>query len=159
MRKLLAVGQSEVPDNFPFPCELLHPPADTRAATWRLAIGLALLFALAPAARFGYFAYPGALLGWLAITARSRAGAEKGTAPGVAAAAATPAEASTTGPAAAEATATETTATGAASQGATTTPVPSQPTPTPGPPAAKLWLRWWRAWRSRPATGNASGGR
>jgi hypothetical protein len=138
---------------------VVRPPADTRAATWRLAIGLALLFALAPAARFGYFAYPGALLGWLAITARSRAGAEKGTAPGVAAAAAAPAEASTTGPAAAEATATETTATGAASQGATTTPVPSRPTPTPGPPAAKLWLRWWRAWRSRPATGNASGGR
>ncbi len=49
---------------------VVRPPADTRAATWRLAIGLALFFALAPAARFGYFAYPGALLGWLVITGR-----------------------------------------------------------------------------------------
>jgi phosphatidylinositol alpha-1,6-mannosyltransferase len=51
---------------------VLRPPADTRAATRRLAIGLALFFALAPAARFGYFAYPGALLGWLAITGRAQ---------------------------------------------------------------------------------------
>jgi hypothetical protein len=29
-----------------------------------------MLFALAPNARFGYFAYPAALLGWLALTAR-----------------------------------------------------------------------------------------
>jgi phosphatidylinositol alpha-1,6-mannosyltransferase len=57
---------------------VLRPPADTRAATWRLAIGLALFFALAPAA-----------------AAR---------------------------------------------------------------PAARLWLRWRRAWRSRrPAASNASG--
>jgi hypothetical protein len=145
---------------------VVRPPSDTRAATWRLAIGLAVLFALAPAARFGYFAYPAALLGWLAITGRSRAGAEKGTATGAAAAEAIAAEASTTGPAAGEATATEATATateatatGAASRETTTRPVPSRPTPAPGPPAAKLWLRWWRAWRSRPATGNASGGR
>ena len=145
---------------------VVRPPADTRAATWRLAIGLAVLFALAPDARFGYFAYPGALLGWLAITGRSRASAATGTALGVAAAEATSAEASTTGAAAAEATARGTAATalgttanGATSEGATTKPVPGRPAPTPGPPAARLWLRWWRAWRSRPATGNASGGR
>jgi hypothetical protein len=133
---------------------VVRPPADTRAATWRLAIGLALVFALAPAARFGYFAYPGALLGWLAITGHSRASAAKDTAPAIAAAETTPAEASATGPAAAEATATEATATGA-----NTKPVPGRPAPTAGPPTARLWLRWWRAWRSRPATGNASGGR
>jgi hypothetical protein len=64
---------------------VVRPPADTRAATWRLATGLALFFAFAPAARFGYFAYPGALLGWLVITGRSRAAAGKGTAAGGAA--------------------------------------------------------------------------
>jgi len=58
---------------------VLRPPAGTRAATWRLAIGLALFFALAPAARFGYFAYPGALLGWLAITGRARESAPAAT--------------------------------------------------------------------------------
>ena len=46
----------------------VRPPADVPAATTRLAVGLALLFALAPAARFGYFAYPLALLGWSALT-------------------------------------------------------------------------------------------
>jgi phosphatidylinositol alpha-1,6-mannosyltransferase len=45
-----------------------RPPADARAAAWRLAVGLALLFALAPASRFGYFAYPAGLLGWLALS-------------------------------------------------------------------------------------------
>jgi hypothetical protein len=139
---------------------VVRPPADTRAATWRLAIGLALVFALAPAARFGYFAYPGALLGWLAITGRSRAGAETGTATAVAAAEATAAGSPTSLATASETTsaraaAAETTATRATSQGATTRPTPGRPTPTPGP----LWLRRWRAWRSRPATGDASGGR
>jgi hypothetical protein len=61
----LAVGASLV----------VRPPADTRAATWRLAIGLTLFFVLAPDARFGYFAYPLALLGWLAIADRARASA------------------------------------------------------------------------------------
>jgi hypothetical protein len=139
---------------------VVRPPADTRAATWRLAIGLALVFALAPAARFGYFAYPGALLGWLAITGRSRAGAETGTATAVAAAEATAAGSPTSLATASETTSAraataETTATRATSQGATTRPTPGRPTPAPGP----LWLRRWRAWRSRPATGDASGGR
>jgi hypothetical protein len=59
----LAVGASLV----------LRPPAGVGAAVVRLAIGLTLLFALAPASRFGYFAYPIALLGWLALAPRCRA--------------------------------------------------------------------------------------
>jgi hypothetical protein len=43
---------------------VVRPPATAPAAARRLAIGLALMFALAPAARFGYFAYPLALLAW-----------------------------------------------------------------------------------------------
>jgi hypothetical protein len=54
---------------------VLRPPADVRAATIRLAVGLVLLFALAPASRFGYFAYPIAVLGWLALTRRGRVAA------------------------------------------------------------------------------------
>jgi hypothetical protein len=46
---------------------LVRPPRDAQAAAIRLALGLTLLFAIAPAARFGYFAYPAALLGWLAL--------------------------------------------------------------------------------------------
>ncbi|HEX3513255.1 MAG TPA: glycosyltransferase 87 family protein [Trebonia sp.] len=51
----------------------LRPPRDARAAAVRLALGLTMLFTLAPDARFGYFAYPAALLGWVALTG-SRAG-------------------------------------------------------------------------------------
>lgn len=47
---------------------LLRPPRDTRAVAWRLAVGYAVMFALDPSTRFGYFAYPLALLGWLALT-------------------------------------------------------------------------------------------
>jgi len=46
---------------------LVRPPRDAQAAAIRLALGLTLLFAIAPAARFGYFAYPAALAGWLAL--------------------------------------------------------------------------------------------
>jgi hypothetical protein len=49
---------------------VLRPPRNAQAAAVRLALGLTMLFALAPNARFGYFAYPAALLGWLAVTAR-----------------------------------------------------------------------------------------
>jgi hypothetical protein len=42
----------------------VRPPREVGAAALRLAAGLALLFSLAPDARFGYFAYPAALLGW-----------------------------------------------------------------------------------------------
>jgi hypothetical protein len=44
-----------------------RPPADAPAAARRLALGLALMFALSPATRFGYFAYPLGLYGWLAL--------------------------------------------------------------------------------------------
>lgn len=47
---------------------VVRPPCDLRAATWRLAIGLALMFALGPAERFGYFIYPLGLAGWLLLT-------------------------------------------------------------------------------------------
>jgi hypothetical protein len=46
---------------------LIRPPRDVRAATWRLAIGLALMFLLGPQVRFGYFIYPLGLVGWLAL--------------------------------------------------------------------------------------------
>jgi hypothetical protein len=54
---------------------VVRPPADVPAAARRLALGLALLFLLAPATRFGYFAYPAALLGWSALTGGGRAAA------------------------------------------------------------------------------------
>lgn len=44
---------------------VLRPPATRPAACRRLAIGLALMFTLAPASRWGYFVYPAGLLGWL----------------------------------------------------------------------------------------------
>jgi hypothetical protein len=50
---------------------VVRPPADIPAATRRLAIALAVMFILAPATRFGYFSYPVALLGWLAMTSRA----------------------------------------------------------------------------------------
>jgi hypothetical protein len=46
---------------------LIRPPRDVRAAAWRLAIGLALMFLLGPQVRFGYFIYPLGLIGWLAL--------------------------------------------------------------------------------------------
>jgi hypothetical protein len=47
---------------------LVRPPRDPRAAAWRLALGLALMFALGPDERFGYFIYPLGLIAWLALT-------------------------------------------------------------------------------------------
>ena len=47
---------------------ILRPPADVRAAAWRLAIGLTAMFTLAPATRWGYFVYPIGLVGWLLLT-------------------------------------------------------------------------------------------
>jgi hypothetical protein len=54
------------------------PPRDVPAATWRLIVGLALMFTLAPATRFGYFIYPAGLLAWLLVASagRSRASPE-----------------------------------------------------------------------------------
>jgi hypothetical protein len=53
----------------------LRPPGDVPAAARRLALALALMFALSPATRFGYFAYPVALYGWITL---SRAWADSG---------------------------------------------------------------------------------
>ncbi len=46
----------------------VRPPRDPRAAAARLAVGLAAAFTLAPATRWGYFAYPLALMGWSYLT-------------------------------------------------------------------------------------------
>jgi hypothetical protein len=51
---------------------VIQPPADTQAAAWRLAVSLVVLFSLAPASRFGYFAYPAALLGFVSMTRSER---------------------------------------------------------------------------------------
>jgi hypothetical protein len=47
---------------------LLRPPRTAQAVAWRLAVGYAAVILLAPATRFGYFAYPLGLLAWLALT-------------------------------------------------------------------------------------------
>jgi hypothetical protein len=48
---------------------VIAPPATPIRAAWRIALGLTALFALSPATRFGYFVYPLALAGWLAVAA------------------------------------------------------------------------------------------
>jgi hypothetical protein len=53
---------------------VIRPPAGPPAAARRLALGLALMFALSPATRFGYFAYPLGLLGWIALATGPAAG-------------------------------------------------------------------------------------
>ncbi len=60
---------------------VLRPPADAAAAAWRLIIGLTLMFGLSPATRFGYFAYPIGLCGWLAMC-HAAARARREPAPG-----------------------------------------------------------------------------
>ena len=88
---------------------VLRPPANVAAAAVRLAVGLTLLFGLAPASRFGYFAYPIALLGWLVMARQARSPASRAqTAAATAAAGVT---------------------------GAGSTPGQSSPTPPPSPPA------------------------
>ena len=47
---------------------VVWPPKTVPAAVWRLAIGLTLMFLLAPATRFGYFIYPASLLLWLEVS-------------------------------------------------------------------------------------------
>jgi hypothetical protein len=135
---------------------VVRPPADTGAATWRLAIGLALFFALAPDARFGYFAYPGALLGWLLITGRARRPAR-----GVAAEQTAPADAAADGAAAAETTMSTSGAGTAEGLAAVATTAEATPVPAwPALAAAKARvIRLWLRWRSRPATGNIGSGR
>jgi Glycosyltransferase family 87 len=46
---------------------IVRPPRDARAAGWRLVVGLTLMFALAPASRFGYIVYPLGLACWLLL--------------------------------------------------------------------------------------------
>jgi hypothetical protein len=68
---------------------IVRPPADARAAAWRLALGLAVMFTLAPATRWGYFVYPIGLVGWMFLSrppspnAPEEGGAEKGGAAGI----------------------------------------------------------------------------
>jgi len=50
----------------------VRPPQDVRSVAWRLALGYAVMFTLAPATRWGYFAYPLGLVGWLALTRTRR---------------------------------------------------------------------------------------
>jgi hypothetical protein len=47
---------------------VFRPPKTVPSAVWRLIIGLTLMFALAPATRFGYFIYPASLLLWLEVS-------------------------------------------------------------------------------------------
>ena len=52
---------------------LARPPRDARDATVRLIVLYTVLFTLAPSTRYGYYAYPLALVGWLALTRRTPA--------------------------------------------------------------------------------------
>ena len=47
---------------------IVAPPRSERAAGWRLVLGLTLMFAFAPASRFGYVVYPLGLAAWLALS-------------------------------------------------------------------------------------------
>jgi hypothetical protein len=47
---------------------IARPPRDAHGAGWRLTLGLALLFVLAPASRVGYFVYPLGLAAWLLLS-------------------------------------------------------------------------------------------
>ena len=47
---------------------VVSPPRDERAAGWRLIVGVTLMFAFAPASRFGYIVYPLGLAAWLALS-------------------------------------------------------------------------------------------
>ena len=51
---------------------VVRPPATPGRAAARIALGLTALFALSPATRFGYFCYPLALYGWVALTGAGR---------------------------------------------------------------------------------------
>jgi len=53
---------------------IARPPTDARDAAWRLALGLAVMFTLAPATRWGYFVYPLGLVGWLLLTRQATDG-------------------------------------------------------------------------------------
>jgi len=66
---------------------VVSPPRNVPAATWRLILGLTLMFTLAPATRFGYYIYPGGLLVWLFIAIagrRAQAAGSRAVPPGTA---------------------------------------------------------------------------
>jgi hypothetical protein len=48
---------------------VVRPPRDVPAASARLVLGLSLMFALAPASRWGYFFYPAGLIGFTMLIA------------------------------------------------------------------------------------------
>lgn len=50
----------------------MRPPRDARGVAVRLIVAYTAMFSLAPATRWGYFAYPLGLLGWLALTRTRR---------------------------------------------------------------------------------------
>jgi hypothetical protein len=54
---------------------IVRPPAGPRAAAWRLALGLTVMFTLAPATRWGYFVYPIGLVGWMFLSRTPSPGA------------------------------------------------------------------------------------
>ncbi len=59
---------------------VIRPPMDCRSATWRLIIGLVLMFSLAPASRFGYYIYPAGLWVWMQVSSLGdRASAKPGS--------------------------------------------------------------------------------
>jgi hypothetical protein len=57
---------------------IVRPPTGGRAVAWRLALGLAVMFTLAPATRWGYFVYPIGLVGWMLLTRPAPVGPDKG---------------------------------------------------------------------------------
>jgi hypothetical protein len=52
----------------------IAPPRTPAEAAQRIALGLTALFALSPATRFGYFCYPLALYGWVALAGHAARG-------------------------------------------------------------------------------------
>ena len=57
---------------------IVAPPRDERAAGWRLVIGVTLMFAFAPASRFGYIVYPLGLAAWLMLSSLPSLGSGDG---------------------------------------------------------------------------------
>jgi hypothetical protein len=51
---------------------VIRPPRTIAAATWRLIIGLVVMFTLAPSTRFGYYIYPLGLWVWLRVSQRDQ---------------------------------------------------------------------------------------
>ena len=60
---------------------IIAPPRTPAEAAKRIALGLTALFALSPATRFGYFCYPLALYGWVALAGYRARGLRQETRP------------------------------------------------------------------------------